>query len=593
MKSTDTAVRILVADDDPTVSLLMRAILEVQGYDATVVDDGALALAKFQAHPADLVLLDVEMPGLTGYEVCRAIRQLDHHVPVVLITGNEDVPSIERAFEVGATDFIAKPINWTLIGHRLRYILRAFRDGAQRRAAELKVWRLAYYDTLTGLPNRQAFEENLSCEISRQNRSAPHNQRMAILFLDINNFKSINDSFGRSVGDRLLQSISERLRSGMRRLDMLGRQTQHAGGEARYMPLARMGGDGFTILLPHINTPEAALVIANRIRKLLGRPFVVDSQELVITASIGIAVYPDDATEASALIMDAETAMYAAKESGRDTCHYYSASLTERAIARLSTGTALRLALQRNEFFLLYQPQVDADSGHIRSVEALIRWRHPVKGLISPVDFIPLTEELGLIMPIGTWVLRTACQDAMRWRAMGLPPLQIAVNLSAVQFRNPRLLDEILSTLAETGVGVEQLELEITESTLMEDAASALNLMHALRSHGIHIALDDFGTGYSSLQYLKQLPLSKLKIDRAFVRDLPESKADEAIIRAVVVMAKALGMRVLAEGVETQAQSQALTRMGCDSLQGYLYSKPVSFDAIATLLQQQTQKVTL
>jgi diguanylate cyclase (GGDEF)-like protein len=562
----------------------MQAALQAYGYEVTVVEDGVAALAAFHAHPADIVLLDVEMPGLTGYEVCKKIRLMDSDVPVVLITGHDDEASIDRAYETGATDFIVKPVNWTLIRHRLRYILRAFRDAAQRREAETKVRRLAYFDALTGLPNRQSFAEHLTRELSRKKGKTTSVQRLAVLFLDLDSFKNINDSLGHGIGDLVLQWTSDRLRSGLHSSNTFSRPSYQTKEDVQPIPLARMGGDEFTILLPSIEETEDALVAAHRVRELIGRPFVVEGQALFVTASIGVAIYPDDASDADTLLMHAETAMYAAKDNGKNTCQYYSASLTKRAVARLAMESALRLALERDEFFLVYQPQIDVVHGTIQSVEALIRWQHPEKGLISPLDFIPLAEELGLILPIGAWVLKTACTDAMRWCALGLNPIRMAVNLSAIQFRNHHLQDDILAILAQTGMPASQLELEITESILMEDATSALSLMHSLRDHGMHIALDDFGTGYSSLQYIKQLPLSKLKIDRAFVRDLPASKADEAIIRAVVAMAKTLGIRVIAEGVETSEQYLALAHMGCDSIQGYFFSEPLSFEKMADFL---------
>lgn len=310
-----------------------------------------------------------------------------------------------------------------------------------------------------------------------------------------------------------------------------------------------------------------------------------------MTASIGIALFPDDGQDAETLLMHAETAMYAAKSEGRNNCQYYRSSLTERAIARLELESELHRALKHKEFCLVYQPQVDACSGVIVGVEALIRWQHPEKGLISPLDFIPLAEEIGLILPIGAWVLQTACADAMRWQAMGLPPIQISVNISPIQFRDPDLQKNILAAHVSTGLPASRLEIEITESTLMEDAAHALRVMQSLRDQGIHIALDDFGTGYSSLQYLRQLPLTKLKIDRAFVRDMPASKADQAIVRSVITLAKALDMRVTAEGVETGDQHAALAELGCHIIQGFYFSGPVPFEGIVGLLQSSSTGV--
>lgn len=583
----DRSLRVLVADDDPTVGVLMQAALEAQGYSVTGVNDGTAALAAFRAEPADLVLLDVEMPGLTGYEVCKEIRRgWGSDIPVVLVTGHDDVDSIEYAYESGATDFMSKPINWTLIGHRLRYILRAFRDAAERRLAEQRVRRLAYFDTLTGLPNRQSFHELLEREIARTKRGG---LGLAVMYLDLDGFKGINDSLGHGIGNLVLQWIADRLRSGLRASDVLGRQTDETGkvdaGSVNAANIARLGGDEFTVLLPCIEHAEDALIVAHRIREMIGRPFVIDDQEIVMTASIGIALFPDDANDPETLLAHADTAMYAAKAEGRGSCRYYSASLTERAVARLEMESALHLALERKEFQLAYQPQIDIHSGAICGVEALIRWQRPEIGPVSPLDFIPLAEEIGLIVPIGAWVLQTACADAMRWNALGLPPIQMSVNISPLQFRDPEFQETIRAAIASTGLPASQLEIEITESTLMEDATRTLELMNSLREHGIHIALDDFGTGYSSLQYLKQLPLNKLKVDRAFVCDMPDSKADEAIVRAVVSLARTLDMRVTAEGVETAEQRALLAELGCHLIQGFHFSKPVSFDMVATLLK--------
>ena len=687
------SARVLVADDDATMRLLMQTSLESKGFAVSLAEDGAAALAGFHADMFDIVLLDVEMPGLSGYAVCQAIRSGGgRHIPVVLITGNDDLASIERAYACGATDFIAKPINWSLIGHRLRYILnsasmfqslnaaeaqnramlralpdlllkvdgqgrvteqhgepglqRAFlgdaddgrlpghvvseyrrclerartsgnvqnvewvvsdaqgrqryfdgriavmgndealcliHDATERREAEQKIRYLAYFDPLTGLHNRQFFQEQLRRELLHAYR---HSERLAVLFMDLDGFKRINDSLGHHIGDLILQGVATRLSTVLRSSDMVSRPTDDASGEVNVMDIARLGGDEFTALLPRIRQPEDTLAVAHRIRQLVSSPFIIEGRELVVTTSIGVAIYPDDAQDATTLLKYADSAMYAAKAGGRDVCEYYSAALTDRAMHRMSMESCLRLALERNEFRLVYQPQIDSQTRQICAVEALIRWQHPEKGLVSPLDFIPLAEEIGLILPIGAWVLRTACHDAMRWKALGLGPVQMAVNLSPVQFRNPDLEADILETLRDTGLPAEQLELEITESTLMEDTGRALETLRALRALGIHIALDDFGTGYSSLSYLKQLPLSRLKVDRCFVCDMPDSKQDEAILRAVIALAHNLDMQVIAEGVETDAQYAALKALGCDIMQGYLFSKPVSFDAIIGLLAQ-------
>ncbi len=686
MNSTPTKTRVLVADDDPTVCLLMQAALEGQGFSVLLASDGAEAITMFKSESPDLVVLDVEMPGCSGYEVCTQIRQLvGQDVPVVLVTGRDDMKSIEMAYESGATDFISKPINWTLIGHRMLYIKRAYdtlqalhhaqahrqamlkalpdlllrlnaegelleshghmspsmtaalkeislrsrdavrhalttgqtqkldyvfhnestegdaqfyegrvtpigtdealclvRDTTERHVAVQKIRQLAYFDAVTGLPNRLNFQQHVAREAARARREG---LQMAVLVFDLDGLKRINDSLGYGKGDLLLRRIAERLRSELRPSDILGRQIFETTDDLDDGHLARLGGGSFTILLAKIDIPDDALIVGNRIRQLVAQPLLIDEQEVVITASVGIGIFPSDTVNTESLVAYADTAMYSAKSQGPDKCQFYNASLTERAIARLSIQSALHQALERDEFHLLYQPLVHARSGRVIAVEALIRWQHPERGLIPPLEFIPLAEELGLILRIGDWVIRRACADAMRWRKMGLPPIQMSINLSNIQFRSKDLLRDISQILEETGMPADCVELEITESALIEDAPGALAQMSALKKYNVKMALDDFGTGYSSLQYLKELPLSKLKIDRAFVKDLcSDSKSDEAIVRAVVSLARTLGMHVTAEGVETQEQANALVVLGCDSLQGYYFSKPVPQGAIPELM---------
>lgn len=812
--------RILVADDEPTARMLMRAALQKAGYVVELAADGAEALERFRAQPCDMVMLDVEMPGLDGYAVCAALRrEVGDALPVVIVTGMDDTASVERAYECGATDFIAKPINWALLGHRVKYLLRAsealnalhaanvriaavldalpdmlfemdldgryldyhspredllaapveaflgktvdevlppeaaavcrealreahhkgvstgrriqleladgtfhfelsvarkrgeegnapqfvvlsrditgrirteaalqqseallheaqalahlgswyielpgnrlvwspetyrifgrdpgtpvtyedfiglvhpedraavdaawqaalggetyhiehrilargnvrwvveqadlkidahgaliggagtVQDITERKEAERQTYRLAYFDSLTGLANRQSFQDRLGRDIER----AMHKSgKLAVLFMDLDGFKAINDTMGHNTGDLILQWVADRLRTCVRPSDTLMRIEP----EDSEVEFARLGGDEFTAILPDIAHPDDALRVAHRIREQMRRPFLLDGREVVLTASIGIAVYPDDGEDASSLLKHADTAMYHAKDRGRDNCQYYSASLTERAQHRLTLESNLRRALERREFHLLYQPQFDLTSGRIHSVEALIRWKHPAEGVISPADFIPLAEENGLIVPIGEWVLRTACNDAMRWRAAGMP-LCVAVNLSPMQFRDPRLVATVLEILAETGLPPGLLELEVTEGAVMEDSETTMQTLETLSLEGVQIALDDFGTGYSSMSYLKRMPLNNLKVDQSFVRGLPHDQDNEAIVRAILSLAKNLGFSVTAEGVETLEQAQSLKGMACDTLQGYYFSRPVPASDIPSLL---------
>lgn len=690
---SERPMRILVADDELTARLLLRAALEKAGFQVFPAVDGEDALRQFHDHPCDMVLLDMEMPGLNGYQVCTRLRQeVGDDLPIVMVTGMDDLESIERAYNAGATDFIVKPINLSLISHRIRYLFRncqvlkdlhianarnaailhaipdsilrlddtgkildarlssqeappqnlpmpgdhlskslpgdvtskilaaavqahnsnntvtldyalptengkechfearlagitkheslcLVRDITERKAAEQNIYRLAYFDPLTGMPNRLSFSKRLDREIQRARHRG---DKLAILFLNLDGFKNINDTLGHGAGDLLLQYVADRLNQNIRPTDVLARAA-HTGSEA---DLARLGGDEFTMLIPQMQHTDDVIAVVNRTQKSMQHPFVLDGRELIVTTSIGIALFPDDGEDAATLLQHAGTAMHHAKVEGRNNCQFYSASLTEEAIRHLTLESDLRLAVERGEFFLVYQPQLDIASGHIHSLEALIRWKHPEKGLIPPMEFIPAAEKNGLIVPIGNWVLRTACADAARWLAAGTP-VRVAVNLSAVQFRHPGLMENVRTILAETALPPEYLELEVTEGALMEDSEITLSTLRALRQAGLQIALDDFGTGYSSLSYLKRLPLNNLKVDQSFVRGLPADKESMAIVCAIVALAKNLGFTLTAEGVETLEQAHILRDLGCDTLQGYYFSKPILRDDINALLPRQ------
>ena len=350
--------------------------------------------------------------------------------------------------------------------------------------------------------------------------------------------------------------------------------------------LARLGGDEFTVVIPNLPRAEDALILAYRIREAMRRPFQLESRDVVLTASIGIALYPDDGKNAEALLKHADTAMYHAKNEGRDNCQFYNIDLTLHAEKRMHLENDLRNALQQNEFHLVYQPQLDVATGSIQSAEALIRWQHPQQGLISPLDFIPLAEENGLIISIGAWVLRTACTEAAQWHENG-QCLQVAVNLSPLQIKNPELVDTVLDILDETGFPPNKLVLEITEGALMEHNANTLTRLHTLRDHGIEIALDDFGTGYSSMNYLKRLPINNIKVDQSFIRGLLNDKDSLAIVKAIISLSKNLDFSVTAEGIETLNQAQILKYFGCETLQGFYFSEPIAMKEIFSLADKQ------
>ncbi|MCG5502003.1 putative bifunctional diguanylate cyclase/phosphodiesterase, partial [Ectothiorhodospira lacustris] len=459
------------------------------------------------------------------------------------------------------------------------------RDITARKEADSEIYRLAYFDSLTGLANRRHLVERLEGEIRRAGNS--HCQ-LGVLFLDLDGFKHINDTLGHATGDMLLQHASQRLRLGVRPTDTVSRPAF----ESRGINLARLGGDEFTVIIPDMAHPEDALMVAHRIQELLRRPFFLAGREMVLTASIGIAVYPDDGKDADTLIKHADTAMYHAKSLGRNNTQFYSPSLTHQAMRRMNMESDLRRALEAEEFFLVYQPQLDLNTGRILSVEALIRWAHPRQGVVSPMEFIPLAEDNGLIIPIGEWVLRTACREAASWHDQGYP-LQVAVNLSPVQFRNGTLISTVRNILRDTGLKAGYLELEITESTLMDERVTTLQTLRELHELGLKFSLDDFGTGYSSMSYLKRLPLHNLKVDRSFVSGLPHDNESLAIIRAIISLGESLGFTVTAEGVETMEQAQMLSRQCCHTLQGYYFSQPIAPDQIPALFGRNWDTHTL
>lgn len=438
-------------------------------------------------------------------------------------------------------------------------------DVTASRAAEAHIHYLAHYDMLTGLPNRSLWVSRAeqALAIARRNHL-----RMGVLFLDLDNFKKINDTLGHPVGDRLLAAAAQRLALCLREEDVL----------------ARLGGDEFVVLLPQIHTGEDTAIVARKLINSLTRPFDIDGQELSTSTSIGIALYPANGADVDILLKHADTAMYDAKSAGRNDFRFFTPDMNNRAYARLMLENALRHALERNELELDYQPQWAMPGQTLIGVEALVRWNHPERGRISPAEFIPLAEETGLIQSIGDWVLHTACRQQAAWLAAGLPPLTIAVNISALQFRRADFAGHVRQVFADTGVSPAHFELEITESALMQPSVETEAQFASLRSLGLGLALDDFGTGYSSLSYLKRLPLTRLKIDRSFVRDLPGDPEDAAIATATLSIARDLGLEVVAEGVETEAQRDFLLARQCGVMQGYLFSRPLPASAITELL---------
>ena len=437
-------------------------------------------------------------------------------------------------------------------------------DITERKRFEETVQWQAFHDSLTGLPNRLLFQDRLDQAIAT---AIGRGKAGAVLFLDIDNFKRINDSLGHTAGDQLLQQVSVRLRSCLRPGDTL----------------ARMGGDEFTVLLPEVSDLDITRGVANRMLEALSRPIRVDNHDLFPTASIGISLFPRDGGDTATILKHADVAMYRVKDGGRGTFAVFAEEMNAQAYERLILGNSLRHAIDHDELVLYYQPQVDLKTGKIKGAEALVRWQHPEQGLIPPTKFIPVAEETGLILPLGEWVLREACRQAAIWQTAG-HNIRIGVNLSARQFRSADLVETIAVILAQAGLKPEWLDLELTESAIIENGNAAVDMLVRLKNIGVSVSVDDFGTGYSSLSYLRRFPVDTLKVDRSFVMQVERDKRDQAVVRAIIELAHALGLNVTAEGVETEPQREILRAMGCNTMQGFLYSKPIPVAEFETLL---------
>ena len=429
-------------------------------------------------------------------------------------------------------------------------------DITQRKESQERIQYLAHYDSLTGLPNRILLADRMKIAIGN---AARYSKRLALLFVDLDRFKLVNDSLGHEIGDKLLKVAAERMQSTIRHIDTI----------------SRLGGDEFIVLLSQIAAAEDAARVAEKLIAAVSQPYRIEEHELLLTASVGISIYPDSGTEANSLLRNADASMYSAKEAGRNRYRFYSEDLTSRVTERLSLERDLRRAIERDEIFVVYQPQIELATRRVIGAEALMRWRQPGRGLVLPASFIPVAEDSGLILPLGEHILRESCVQARQWCDRYGFDVGVAVNISAVQFRQKDFTEVVLRVVADTGISPRCLELEVTESVVMQGVESAAEKLRILGAHGIKIAIDDFGTGYSSLSYLRQFTVDRLKIDQSFIHDLPDNADAEAIIRAIVAMGRSLGLHVIAEGVETEAQAQFLQSIECDESQGYLYAKPM------------------
>jgi diguanylate cyclase (GGDEF)-like protein len=693
---------ILVVDDDATQRLLTAQYLGQAGFDVTEACDGEAALQVYEQQRPDLVLLDVRMPKMDGFAVCARIREMvdGAEVPIVMVTGLEDIQYLEQSYRSGATDFITKPVAWETLSHRVRYLLRAgkaiqalresesrliqaqrvahlgnwewdlvrdrvhwsdqvFRllpidpgslddsfqsflefvhpddrrrvnaaiddaladrspyrvehrvvgadgseviveqqaevvfgdndaplrmvgtvqDISERKRAEQQIHQLAYYDALTGLPNRQQFHRQAERLLRRARLSG---QKFALIFLDLDEFKYINDTLGHNAGDELLCKIAGYLQDSIRASDLVGKLDLEDMVDSA---LSRLGGDEFTILLPDLDVVEMAARVAERLLEKLRSPTRIQGKEFFVTGSMGIALYPADGDTIDVLLKNADIAMYHAKQGGRNNYRFFAPHMDERVQLRLSMESKLKRALERNELDLHYQAKIDIGSGRIVGVEALLRWHNEEMGDVPPARFIPLAEETGMIVPLGDWVLQQACRQGAAWCREGIAPINIAVNLSSHQLRRGGLVERVEQVLLATGLDPRRLELELTESVIMENAEETVRVLNQLKDMGILLSVDDFGTGYSSMSYLKRFPLDVIKIDKSFVNDITTDPNDAIIVKAIIALARGLEVTSIAEGVETEAQLAFLREHGCDQIQGFLVSRPVPAAQMVTLLR--------
>jgi diguanylate cyclase (GGDEF)-like protein len=464
---------------------------------------------------------------------------------------------------------------FAVVGGRISEMRQRLRSSnAELRSALAAIRQMATHDNLTGLPNRALFNEELQHALARAER---YRRPVALFFMDLDRFKNINDTLGHGFGDRVLQEAAKRFGSTVRESDIL----------------ARLGGDEFVLLVEEFGETANLVDVANKLLAAVSQPVLIDGQEINLSVSVGICAYPDDGNDAKTLLANADVAMYRAKEEGRNRFRFYSAELNANTLERLSFETALRHALERGELRVYYQPKIDMATHKLTGVEALLRWQHPERGLLLPEKFIGLAEETGLIIPIGLWTLREVCTRAKAWQDAGLQRIPVAVNLSALQFHQEQLATELAEILKSTRLDPDILELEITESMVMQEPEQAVKLMESFRRMGVRITIDDFGTGYSSLSYLKRFPIDSLKVDKSFVRDLPHSSDDVAITRAVIAMAHSLQMNVVAEGVEHRAQFDVLHAEGCDEFQGYLCRPPLPEEELMRFIREDGARLTL
>ncbi len=711
MVSTDLKMKnkplALIVDDDNSSRITMAAALRKAGFDIEQATSGEIAIELFNEKRPNLIFLDVMMPGMDGFQTCKEIRSCPggEYVQILMVTGLNDIESIEKAFLAGGNDFISKPINWAMLCHRAHYMLRAgqalkeihlsrsflaktqeiakignwkvdyqghlcaispeaahllrlppglredlsvenlldivigkektivyatveeairerktftvnfqivfagrtrhihmhgevlrtetgdpelllgvVHDSTQMKQAEKEIRYLAFYDSLTGLANRTLFLNRLTQVLEHSKRNK---RSFALLFMDIDHFKQINDSMGHHAGDILLKNTADVLRNCVRRSDTVATGLDDEPDNL----VARHGGDEFVIILSEIVSAESAAVVARRILQAIPQKQVIDGQDISVTASIGISVFPEDGRDADTLLRHADTAMYHAKKRGNNQCQFFKEALNTAAVLRFALERDMKTALSNGEFTLYYQPQLRFSDETILGAEALIRWNHPQKGFIPPDQFIAIAEDCGLIVDINKWVIEAACLQNRKWRDLGLPDMRIAVNLSGYRLAEQNIVKILKDTLARYSLDGDSIEVEVTENVLMHDTEAIIATLNGIKDLGIKVALDDFGTGYSSLSYLTSFQVDTIKIDRSFVMCCCDNKKNRVIIKAIIAMGHSLGMEIVAEGVETAEQLHLLKKYGCDEYQGYYFSPPVPPVKFEQLVQEKLNEI--
>ncbi len=587
---------LLLVDDEEHVSAALERLLRYDGYRILRANSARQGLEILASHEVGVVISDQRMPEMSGVEFLTRVKELYPETIRIVLSGTADFDSVKEAINQGAIyKFFSKPWDnevlrvdvmeafWRQeLAHEKEHLLQEIQAAndqlaqvnlelaAAMESKDRQIERVAHYDALTGLPNRILFLDRLEQELARAHRD---NHMVAVLSLDLDRFKQINDSYGHPVGDQLLQAVAGRLSGQVRACDTV----------------ARTAGDEFGLVLTDLKAAHDAAEVAQKLLdSFVHNPISAGDSEIFVTLSMGISIYPLDGLNTATMLKNAEAAQHQAKDEGRNNFQFYAEHMNATAWQRLNLETELRRAIEREEFTLHYQPKVDMDSARIVGMEALLRWQSPERGLVMPGEIIPLLEETGLILPVGEWVLRAACRQARAWQVAGLSNIHIAVNLSTLQFRQPDFAGLVLGILNENGLdpALGEIELELTESLLMSNAEGAIDTLNKLHGSGIRISIDDFGTGYSSLSYLKRFPISSLKIDQSFVHDLSSDRDDEAIVAAIIALGHSLGLGIIAEGVETVGQLAQLRKMGCNEMQGYLFSRPVPSAEMTYLLQK-------